>query len=137
MYWVTVVHLLFFLLFVILSVGLLLLLRMTFFYRIVEEKIMLLYDMKTVSCYFTLFTCDLQDLNPALYSIQFLVINFLGIDLLLYPPVLRPALLKKVRFFSNTQFGILLSYIICGVTQRMREIFWEYFVLFTLDCTLT
>ena len=33
---------------------------------------------------------------PAIYSIQFLIINFLGIDLLLYPPVLRAALLKKV-----------------------------------------
>ena len=38
LYWVTLVHLLFFLLFVILSVWLLLLLRMAFFYRIVEEK---------------------------------------------------------------------------------------------------
>ena len=33
---------------------------------------------------------------PAIYSVQFLVVNFLGIDLLLYPPVLRAALLKKV-----------------------------------------
>ena len=38
LYWVTLVHLLVFLLFVILSVWLLLLLRMTFFYRIVEEE---------------------------------------------------------------------------------------------------
>ena len=36
--------------------------------------------------------------TPAIYSIQFLVINVLGIDLLLYPPVLRPALLKKRSF---------------------------------------
>ena len=33
---------------------------------------------------------------PLIYSIQFLVINVLGTDLLLYPPVSRPALLNKV-----------------------------------------
>ena len=29
-------------------------------------------------------------------SMQFLVMLFIGIDLMLYPPVLSPALLKKV-----------------------------------------
>ena len=38
LYWVTLVHLLVFLLFVILPVLLLLLLRITVFYRIVEEE---------------------------------------------------------------------------------------------------
>ena len=32
---------------------------------------------------------------PVIYLIQFFVINFLGTDLLLYPPVLSPASLKK------------------------------------------
>ena len=34
---------------------------------------------------------------PLIYSIQLLLINVLGTDLLLYSPVLRPALLKKVQ----------------------------------------
>ena len=46
---------------------------------------------------------------PAIYSIRFLIINFLGIDLLLYPPVLRSAFLKKVY--------VLFQYSICDFAQ--------------------
>ena len=41
-------------------------------------------------------TFSVRNSYDLFYSIQFLVINVLGIVLLLYPPVQRPALLKKV-----------------------------------------
>ena len=41
-------------------------------------------------------TFSIRTSSDLFYSIQFLVINVLGIVLLLYTPVPRPALLKKV-----------------------------------------
>ena len=41
-------------------------------------------------------TFSIRNSSDLFYSIQFLVINVLDTVLLLYPPVQRPALLKKV-----------------------------------------
>ena len=41
-------------------------------------------------------TFSIRNSSDLYYSIQFLVINVLGFDLLLYPPVHRAALLRKV-----------------------------------------
>ena len=70
---------------------------------------------------------------PVIYLIQFFVINFLGTDLLLYPPVLSPASLKKgyipfqYSFWNFAQLHLIFD---MWSNLKKREIFWECFVLF-------